>query len=227
MESHILDILITVLFGLPAVIFILKKIYKDTIFYRIGTFWAGNLFFIDANIILNYTYPKNYPMVIALPIGIGGSILFFSLASRFIKGPFRDTINDLEKLSEGDLSIEARKEHMHRNDELGIINRAIGKMSQNMNMVISGIKLSAGETANAAGLLQTTSQQLSQNTQFQAASLEEISAAMEEMVANIEQNSDNAQNTKNIATNATYSIKEGNESARNALNTLKDITDKV
>jgi len=130
-------------------------------------------------------------------------------------------------LSEGDLSITAREEHVHRDDELGLISKAIGRMSENMNKIITGIKYSAGETANASKLLQESSQLLSENSQFQAASLEEISAAMEEMVANIEQNSDNAQGTKEIAQNATSSIKLGNESARNALNALKDITEKV
>ena len=227
MKSQIIDILVTILFGLPIVVFVLKKIYRNTIFYRIGALWASNLFFIDANIILNFAYPKGYPMAVALPVGVGSSIVFFTLAYRLIKGPLRDTINDLELLSEGDLSITAREEHVHRDDELGLISKAIGRMSENMNKIITGIKYSAGETANASKLLQESSQLLSENSQFQAASLEEISAAMEEMVANIEQNSDNAQGTKEIAQNATSSIKLGNESARNALNALKDITEKV
>lgn len=227
MRSQLIDILITVLVGLPIVVIILRKVYSKTIFYRIGALWATNIFIIDANIILNYTYPQSYPMFIALPIGIGVSVLCFSLAFKLIKGPFRDTINDLEKLSAGDLSITAREELTSRKDELGLISNSIGRMSENMNKVISGIKLSAEELANAAKALQENSQQLSKNSQFQATSLEEISAAMEEMVANIQQNADNAQNTKDIAQNATSSIKMGNESARNALNALKEITEKV
>ncbi len=227
MKSRLLDILVTILVGLPVAVFVLKRIYRNTIFYRIGALWVSNLFFIDANIILHYSYPNAYPQAVALPIGVGASILFFMAGSRFIQGPFRNAINDLEQLSEGDLSITAREDHLHQRDELGIINKAIGRMSENMNKIIAGIKRNAVDMANAANSLKESSDQLSQNTLVQANSLELISDSMEEMVANIEQNSDNVQNTKNITINSTASIKTGNESARNALNTLKEITEKV
>jgi methyl-accepting chemotaxis protein len=222
-----LDILITLVVALPLAVLILRTIYKTTIFYRIGVLWVTNLLFIDANIILHYTYPKGYPQFIALPIGVGASVLFFSLASRFLTGPFRDTINDLEKLSEGNLHVKGRPEQIKRNDELGSISRSIGRMSENMNRIISAISHTANDTTLAARQLEQASQALSSSTSVQAASLEEISSSMEQMVANIDQNSQNAQFTGETSQKATASIKIGNESARSALNSLKEITEKV
>lgn len=227
MKSQLLDILITILVGLPVAIFVLQRIYKDTIFYRIGALWVSNLFFIDANIILHYSYPDLYPQAVALPIGVGASVIFFMAGSRFIQGPFRNAINDLEKLSDGDLTIKSREYNLHKRDELAIINKAIGQLSENLNKIISGIKHNAEEMAEAANSLKGSSDQLSQNTSEQASSLELISGAMEQMVANIELNSNNVQNTKDITINTTTSIKTGNESAQNALDTLKEITEKV
>jgi methyl-accepting chemotaxis protein len=227
MLKELFSLLIVFLVGIPVAIIFLRKIYANTIFYQIGVYWVCSLLFIDTNTKIKEMYPDAYKQIFALPVGILGAMLCFVLATRFIKGPFRDTINSLERLSEGDLSVTPPKEYLNRHDEMGMIARAIARMSENSNRVISGIKDSAYNTAKTASRLRNSSQVLTQNANQQAASIEEVSAAMEEMVANIEQTSDNAQHTKKIAQNATDSIKTGNESARNALVTLKEISEKV
>jgi methyl-accepting chemotaxis protein len=100
-------------------------------------------------------------------------------------------------------------------------------MADNMNYVISGIKQTAKETSSTAELLQEKSLQLTNFANQQASSIEEVSATMEQMVSNIEQTSENAQFTKNATQDATESIKSGNASARVALNTLREISEKV
>jgi methyl-accepting chemotaxis protein len=227
MKKEIISLLIVFAVGIPVAVVFLKKIYSKTMFYHIGVLWVCNLLFTDVNTKFRQLFPTGYPQYIALPVGIIGSMIFFILATRFIKGPFRDTIYDLERLSEGDLSVRASDEHMRRDDELGVISRAINRMSENMNRVISGIKESAKETSETASILQEKSIQLSNFANQQASSIEEVSATMEQMVSNIEQTSENAQNTKNTTQVATESIKIGNESARMALNTLREISEKV
>jgi len=227
MLKDFFSLFIVFIVGIPVAIIFLRKIYSNTIFYQIGVLWVCNLLFIDTNTKFRQVFQDGYPQYIALPFAILGSMFFFMWATRFIKGPFRDTINVLEKLSEGDLSALPQKEYLSRNDEMGMIARAIVRISENTGNIISGIKGCAKDTAKTAAKLKSTSQILTQNANQQAASIEEVSASMEEMVANIEQTSDNAQHTKKIAQNATESIKSGNESARTALITLKEISEKV
>lgn len=221
------SLFIVFIVGIPVAIIFLRKVYSNTMFYHIGVLWVCNLLFTDTNTKIRQVYPDYYPQYIALPIGIIGSIFFFVYATRFIKGPFRDTIIDLEKLSEGDLSVKPREEYLKRNDELGMISKAIYRLSENTNRIVSGIKHSAKQFAATASKLEESAGHMTSTASQQASSIEEVSASMEEMVANIEQTSDNAQHTKDIAQVASESIEVGNESARNALITLKAISEKV
>jgi len=50
---------------------------------------------------------------------------------------------------------------------------------------------------------------------------------MEEMTSNIQQNTDNAQETEKISTKAAESIRSGNEAAQNSVQSMKDIAEKI
>jgi len=70
-------------------------------------------------------------------------------------------------------------------------------------------------------------EELSEGSSSQAASSEEISASMEEMVSNIHQNSQNANETKNIALKAVDGIREGNEFTQSLSLSINDIAQKI
>ena len=72
-----------------------------------------------------------------------------------------------------------------------------------------------------------TSQQMAQGNHEQSSSTEQISATIEELSANTQQNTDNANATKKIATKSSNEIKGGSEAVTETVNAIKIITDKI
>lgn len=75
--------------------------------------------------------------------------------------------------------------------------------------------------------MSSTSQQISQGANEQAASFEEVSSSMEQMAVNFEQNNENANGTEKIALKAAIEIKGGSESTNIAVSSMKNIAEKT
>ncbi|HPN22229.1 MAG TPA: methyl-accepting chemotaxis protein, partial [Tenuifilaceae bacterium] len=68
---------------------------------------------------------------------------------------------------------------------------------------------------------------MSQGSNEQASSTEEVSSAMEQMVANIQQNTDNSQQAEKIALVGAESVKRGSGATFKSVESMKQIADKV
>ena len=68
---------------------------------------------------------------------------------------------------------------------------------------------------------------MSEGSTEQAASAEEVSSAMEEMVATIQQNTDSAQQTEKIAVKASTDIITGSQSVELTVSSMKKIAEKI
>jgi methyl-accepting chemotaxis protein len=79
----------------------------------------------------------------------------------------------------------------------------------------------------ASDQMQAVAQQISQGSNEQASSTEQISASMEEMASNIKQNSENAKQTELISVQASKDITEGNKAVSITVNAMKEIAEKI
>lgn len=75
--------------------------------------------------------------------------------------------------------------------------------------------------------LSSTGQQIAQGATEQAASLEEISSAMEQMTSNIAHTADNSQQTEQIARKAAQDAESGGAAVNQAVDAMNDIADKI
>jgi methyl-accepting chemotaxis protein len=75
--------------------------------------------------------------------------------------------------------------------------------------------------------MSSTSEELSQGVSEQAASAEQASAAMEQMVSNISQNTDNAAQTERIAIKASEDAQESGKAVAQAVTAMKDIARRI
>lgn len=104
---------------------------------------------------------------------------------------------------------------------------AVASLSVKLKAIITNIMNGADNIAAASQQMSSGSQQMSQGASEQASSAEEVSSSMEEMAANIQQNTDNARQTETIAVQATQGIKESSDSTNVAVDTMRNIADKI
>ncbi len=165
-------------------------------------------------------------LVVLLITAFTGVYLNFTSA-KLINFSFSNLGQDLSKIASGDISFSIPKGFEKRKDELGVIARAINQLLEGLGDIIQQIQEGANQLANASQQMSAGSQTLSQGANEQAASIEEVSSTLEEISANIEQNTNNAQSTESISKNAQEGIAQVAEKASAALDSTKNIADKI
>jgi methyl-accepting chemotaxis protein len=161
-----------------------------------------------------------FSIIIILIIGFAFSFLI----SRSITRPIGITVDFAKHMASGDLT---EKIKIERKDEIGDLIGAMNLISEKTNEVINSIKESAEQIKDASVRLSSNSQELSSGSTEQASAAEEVAASMEEMSANIQQIADNAKETGKIARNSVTGIISGNEAARKAIDSMKNIANKI
>ena len=215
MDPVFKGILIVVGAGLPVAYVVLRILFKGSVLFKIGILWTMNLLFIVANTKLSGGFSDAYPTTISLPIGISVSVFLIYLVARTIKQPLQDVINNVVKLSEGELSIKHDENMLKRDDELGLMSNAIKKLTEILNNVVVNLNNGSDNITEAGTQLIDNSNSLSEGANEQASSTEEVSATMEQIMANIEQNTSNATNGN-----------EFTKSTQSKMATVKEASDK-
>jgi methyl-accepting chemotaxis protein len=221
------EILITLGVAVPFSIVVLRLLFKKSILFRIGTMWALNIFFIIINTKITGGFKEAYPQYISLPVGILVTSVFIFLLYRSIKQPLERSIKNIELLAEGQLQVSSDQSMLNRNDELGTLSVSIAKLSKNLVASINNIVGISLSINSASTQLRNTSELLSTGASTEAASIEEITSSMEEMVVNISTNSEHARQTEDFARKANESVLLGNESAQKALDIMTRVTQKI
>ncbi len=152
-----------------------------------------------------------------------GAILGY-LLTKSISTPIEMGINLAEKVAKGDLNVSFA---INRKDEVGRLAAALDAMVSNIKTVVDEIRIGANKMVYASERLTTESTELSEGANAQASAAEEVSSSMEEMYANIQQNTENSKETEKIALTAAKGMKISNDSSRLAQEYLKGITEKI
>ena len=182
---------------------------------------------IDVVVNLKYIYPDFFPAYVTTPMVIISGIWVMSYIARKVRKPLDQAIDDIQRISDGDLTVKVNAEFAQQNNELGRLSRSVGNLSAKLSEVIDGISQAAAELESSASQLSMSATSLSEVTTEQASSLEEISSAMEEILSSIQQNSQNAVQTEQIASSTTKKLEEGVESTNVALDSMNEIAQKI
>jgi methyl-accepting chemotaxis protein len=153
---------------------------------------------------------------------IGFFVSFY--ISRLITNGVKKVVEFSSLIVNGDLTATI---DFDQNDEIGILCASLSEMSQTLSMMVKKIRDGAESLSTASQEISSGAQILSQGASVQASSLEQVSATMEEMTANVQQNADHAKTAENISTLANNNIKKGNESAKNSLVSINNISEKI
>jgi len=131
-------------------------------------------------------------------------------------------IEKAKLVAKGDLTIEMNK----RSDKDELI-QALIEMVNAIAYVVSEVQNAADNVAAGSMQMSATTEQLTQGASEQASAAEEVSSLMDEMVANINQNSDNAQQTERIAIKAANDIQQSSKAVEQTVVSMKNIADKI
>ncbi len=170
--------------------------------------------------------------LVTLLLGIGFFGVIFAvfvvlLITRTIVLPIRQAVTRAEEVAAGDLSRDLAVEYRNRNDEIGVLSRALQNMIEKLRGIIGEVSVTAQQVSTGSQQLSDTSQQIAQGASEQASSVEQISASMEQMSANIRQNAENALQTEQISRKSAQSAEAGGKAVAETVVAMKQIASKI
>ncbi|MFA4915879.1 MAG: methyl-accepting chemotaxis protein [Syntrophales bacterium] len=128
----------------------------------------------------------------------------------------------LLKAAKGDISLQALLEG--KEDLMDQLSGKVNETFEKMGNLIAQTKGSALGIDQLAGQISAGNQDLSQRTQQQASTMEEISATMEEMTTSIHQTANNTQQADQMAKDAVSLAQEGNKILKKTSSSMDQVT---
>ena len=210
----------------PIYYFIFSYFFKNSIVFKFSmsfipmiiiSFWAN--FFCGAKGLQH--------LIWGIPVVFTLMYLSYYYISIQIKNPAKSLADNLEKISDGNLTITFPKELLERNDELGMIATSMNNHVKKMTQVLKDILNASDQLSESSNEMDKLSESLSHGGNQQASSTEEISSSMEEMVSNIHQNAESAVVTEKIAYQVQQKIKKMQEISKSNMQAVTIIAQKI
>ncbi len=230
MNNEIVFFLSLIVLASIVIILLVRKYLKNVLLANFTT-----LLLLSQSILISLAYYIGKEGSIsdftwAFSIGVGMTFM----ALRFLIVRYKRYQNDVIKLSsqllalsKGDLTIEVEEELVKKSDEVGIIAGSLASLVKQMNKVVNVMQQNSQLVLHTSEQLALSSVQLSQESNIQASSLEEISATIEQLTSSAKANMDNANNTYSLSKNAAKSIELLIKKTDKSLLSVNDIDTKV
>ena len=146
-----------------------------------------------------------------------GQLLMFValiLLRRRILAPLQSATRLAEKIADGDLTTDIV---IRSNDEVGLFQRALMSMNENLANIAQQVRASSEGIATAANQVVAGSGQLADRTEHQASTLEQTAASMEELAATTSNSLDQMRQAKKVATAAVSAAHESGTAVTSAI----------
>jgi methyl-accepting chemotaxis protein len=144
-----------------------------------------------------------------------------------IMSPMSATLDILEGMSRGDLSLQMAGKYT---GDFASLQSALNGSIMNLQGMIEELRSSSDSVNEGITQIKSSSEDLSNRTQAQAASLEETAASMEEMTSTVRQNAEHAQQARDLALVAgEYADSGGSviQQAISAMDTIDESSQKI
>ncbi len=140
--------------------------------------------------------------------------------------PVKKMLDGVKRLSAGNLNVNFDLKS-RGNTEITDLMVTLEDFVKNQRRRVNQVKKSAVNMNVAAKELARSASTMAGGSNEQASASEQVSSAMQEMVSSITTNAENAHKTEVIATQAADSVLRANESVRQTVDFMKEITDKI
>lgn len=158
-------------------------------------------------------------IIFIVMLGLAVAVTFI-FSGRFVK-PIMETMAGLQQVAKGDLS---NRYSSTRKDELGTMVGSLDNLAVDLSNIVSQVIDSSVVISNSVSDVASGNANLSQRTQEQASSLEEIASSMEEMTGTVNQNTDNAQQADQLASAARDQADKSGDVVGNAITAMNEIS---
>jgi methyl-accepting chemotaxis protein len=153
------------------------------------------------------------------------SIVIIFLTKRFFTNNINVVLNRLNELEKGRLSSE--KLDVLSNDEVGKLGQAINNLNHKLRDIVMLINSGSEKVYRSSLQIDQISTKVANGSSHQTSSAEEVSSAVEEMAAMIENNTENAEETQKISIQAAKGIKELIIKEEESLKYIVEISNKI
>ncbi len=150
------------------------------------------------------------------------TISYFVIIS--VVKPIKKTVVYLKKMSDKNINFQIQEK---RNDEIGELYRSINEININFRDIILNINDTATAVSDASNQLSSASEKILERANEQAATTEEVATSMEEMLAMINSNTQNAELTGKTSTKSANEMKQSNEIFVQTINSVSEISEKI
>jgi len=153
--------------------------------------------------------------------------LFIAQFSKIILlNPIMALLTAARELHDGDGDV-TRRIHHRSHDELGETAEAFNAFLEKLQSVVKDVSEGVHQVKDSAGTIYAAVEALAQGASTQAASVEETSAALEQMSVTISQNADNARDTRVIASSAADDVGAGQVVIGQAIGQIAHIVQQI
>lgn len=112
-------------------------------------------------------------------------------------------------------------------NEIGVLQGELLNLQERLSGVIGTVESNSELSSQAAMSVNTTAQQLGDDTSGQAASLEQIASSMEQMASNIRHSADNATQAEQISHKLAVDAVDSGKTVIGAVEAMKEIVNKI
>lgn len=159
-------------------------------------------------------------VILLLVIGL----LLSTIVNKMLARPIRQAVNVLRNIDQGKFENDIA---INTEDEASDMLYGLKSLQIQLGYDVRSAQYAFNGSMRAAVEVSGVSQLLSDGSCRQAASLEQISSAMEQMTANTTQSVDNATQTEKIARQAAADAEDSGRTVVEAVNAMKAITEKI
>ena len=151
--------------------------------------------------------------------------LYF-LVKRLISRPLKDVLEVADEVSQGRLYAASKLDTLN-DDELGILSRQLKDMADKIDNTASLIKEESKQIADNGNEINSIATTIYKGAINQSASVDHVSATIEEMITSISQNAENAKLAKESSEAVAYDINQVARAGVRSLESNKKIAEKT
>ncbi len=220
----VIEIIVSILATLVIAYVLMKLVFKKTIMFTViflsilFTIFASHLSFVNGLYRGDIVIP-----VIIIDVTLG--VIVFSYINRSIRKVLERNIKIVEAVASGNLTVEIEKSN--EDNELGRLSNAVLNLVEYQQKIINEINTNSDYILSESKRINKYSNRLSESSNVQASSTQELSSTMEDMVDKITQNTNNAEETDKISSLAQESVLDARVKSDNVIESNRAITEKI
>ncbi len=179
---------------------------------------------VSVDEVLAPIYKEKRILLIVSIIAILLIIISAYLLSKSISKPIEKVVDAMKKISEKQIDFQIDEK---RKDEVGELYKYINVINTNFKEIIANIDYTATAVMGAGMELNSVSQEIAERANEQASTTEEVATAMEQMLATVNSNTENAQNTSSSSLKSAKKMQQSNEIILQTIKAVSDISKEI